>query len=84
MVIDQGLYIFFIEPKEKPSYHACTSFFLSERWYSSKAAKTSSSVNPKQSAYGSEVVVITTKLFKSEKIDSLLILVIPVRILRSK
>ena len=38
------------------------------------------SVKPKDVAYFSEVVVTTSKLFKLEKIDSLLTLVIPVMI----
>lgn len=51
----------------KPSYQNLTSCFFSERPYSSNARNTSSSVNPKQSAYFSEVVVTTSRLFKSEK-----------------
>ena len=49
----------------------------------SNAVNTSSSVNPNAVAYLSEVVVTTSRLFKSEKIDSLLTLVIPVIIPRS-
>ena len=41
-------------------------------------------VKPKQFAYFPEVVVTTSRLFKSEKMDSLLILVIPVITARSK
>ena len=44
---------------------------------------TSSSVKPKQSAYLSDVVVTTSRWFRSEKMDSLLTLVIPVIIARS-
>ncbi len=42
------------------------------------AEKTSSSVNPKQEAYLFELIVTTLRLFKSENMDSLLTLVIPV------
>ena len=47
-----------------------TSCFRPDSPNSSSAAKTSSSVNPKLSAYFSEVVVTTSRLFRSEKIDS--------------
>ena len=48
------------------------------------AAKTSVSVKPKAVAYRSDVVVTTVRLFRSEKMDSLLTLVIPVMTARSK
>ena len=79
MVTDQGLYMSVTLPKVNPSYQNLTCSFsdASKPWLS-KAAKTSSSVNPKAVAYLSEVVVTTVRLFKSEKMDSLLTLVIPV------
>ena len=57
--------------------------FSSERPHSSKAANTYSSVKPKEVAYLSEVVVTTSRLFRSENIDSLLTRVIPVMMARS-
>ena len=47
------------------------------------AAKTSSSVKPNDSAYSSDVVVTTFRLFRSEKMDSVLTRVIPVIMARS-
>ena len=49
----------------------------------SRAWKTSASVKPKEVAYSSEVVVTTFRLFKSEKMDSLLTHVMPVMTARS-
>ena len=65
-------------PNVNPSYHILISAFRSEYPYSSSASNTSSSVKPNEVAYFSEVVVTTSRLFRSEKIDSLLTLVIPV------
>ena len=82
---DQGLYISDTVPNVKPSYQNFTfSFSISGIPCSSIAAKTSSSVKPKDVAYSSDVVVTTFRLFRSEKIDSLLTLVIPVMIPRSR
>ena len=47
------------------------------------SGRKTSSVKPKDVAYSSEVVVTTFRLFKSEKMDSLLILVMPVMIPQS-
>ena len=52
--------------------------------HSRRLSITSSCVKPKESVYLSEVVVTTSRLFRSEKMDSLLILVIPVMIALSK
>ena len=82
-MIDHGLYISLSEPKVNPSYHCLTTAFLSLMPYFSIDSKTSFSVKPKQSAYCSDVVVTTTRLFKSEKTDSFETLVIPVIIARS-
>lgn len=60
------------------SYQAFTFSFMSERPAKSSALNTSCSVNPKQSAYSYDVVVITEILLRSENILSLLILVMPV------
>ena len=71
-------------PNVNPSYQFFTSCLFSSRPYSFNAVNTSSSVNPKLSAYAFDVVVITTRLFKSENTDSRLTLVIPVIRARSK
>ena len=71
-------------PNTKPSYQLFTSPRFSPSAYSSNAVNTSASVNPKKSAYFSEVIVTTSRLFRSEKIDSLLTRVIPVMIARSR
>ena len=83
-VIDQGLYISLLLPNENPSYHCFTSSFLSEIPTSSNALKTSSSVNPKHVSYILLVVDTILKLFKSENMLSLDILVIPVIIALSR
>ena len=70
-------------PKEKPSYQSLTSSRCPYSPYSFKASQTSSCVKPKESSYFSEVVVTSSKLFKSEKSDSLLTRVIPVISARS-
>ena len=74
----------FTWPNEKPSYHLFTASLHSPSPYESSAAKVSFSVNPKQSAYLSFIDVITFRLFRSEKIDSLDTLVIPVMTARSR
>ena len=73
-----------LSPKTNPSYQYLTSAILSPSPYSPNEAATSSSVNPKLSAYISDVVVTTARLFKSEKMDSLLTRVIPVIIALSR
>ena len=65
-------------PKVNPSYQSFTSSFFSDKPASSNASKTSLSVKPKLVLYSSFVVVITLRLFKSEKILSFDTLVIPV------
>ena len=65
-------------PNINPSYHLFTSSNLSVMSYSSRAFLTSYSVNPNESSYISELVVTTLRLLRSENIDSLLTLVIPV------
>ena len=76
--IDHGLYMSETLPNVNPSYHFLTSSFLLPKSYSSSAVNTSCSVNPNLSVQDSDVVVITRRLFKSEKIDSFEIRVIPV------
>ena len=53
-------------PNVKPSYHLFTLPRFSVIPISSSASKTSFSVKPKLSAYSSDVVVITFRLFRSE------------------
>ena len=84
LIIDHGLYISLLSPNVNPSYHNFTFSFSLESPCSSSAAKTSSSVKPKQLEYSSLVTVITFKLLRSENILSLDTLVIPVIIARSK
>ena len=74
----------FTWPNEKPSYHLFTESLYSPSPNESSASKVSFSVNPKQSAYLPFIDVITFRLFRSEKIDSLDTLVIPVMTARSR
>ncbi len=71
-------------PNTNPSYHFFTFSFSPDIPCSSSAVKTSGSVKPKEVAYLADVVVMTSMLFKSEKMDSLLTLVMPVMIPRSR
>ena len=84
LIIDHGLYISVLSPNVNPSYQFLTSSSLSDNPNSVKASDISSCVKPKIVAYLLEVVVTTSRLFKSEKILSLLTFVIPVKIARPK
>ncbi len=82
--MDQGLYKSDLLPKVNPSYQSLTPSSMSDSPNSFKASDTSSCVNPKVSSYLFCVVVTTSRLFKSEKMLSLLTRVIPVKIARSR
>ena len=84
LVIDHGLYMSLCSPKTKPSYHLFTSSLRSPSPISSSDLKTSSCVKPKAVLYLSEVVVTTARLLRSENIDSLETLVMPVITARSR
>ena len=79
LVVDHGLQISFWLLYRNPSYQYFTFSKFSDNPNLSNACITSSSVKPKEDTYLSEVAVTTSRLLISEKMDSLLILVMPVR-----